>query len=99
MFRLAVEDSGIGISPENLKNLFVEFRQLDATNSKTHQGTGLGLALTKRIVEAHGGQIEVRSQAGIGSTFSAILPRQFHLSAEAAQPEVGLPSSSQQRRT
>ena len=74
-FRLDVEDTGIGISTENLERLFVEFQQLDASASKRHQGTGLGLALTKRIVEAQGGRIEVRSELGKGSTFSAILPR------------------------
>jgi PAS domain S-box-containing protein len=72
--RLDVEDTGIGISAENLQRLFIEFQQLDASASKRHQGTGLGLALTKRIVEAQGGRIEVQSEPGRGSTFSAILP-------------------------
>lgn len=74
-FRLEVEDSGIGISDEDLAKLFVEFQQLDASASKRYQGTGLGLALTKRIVEAHGGRIEVRSIVGSGSNFSAVLAR------------------------
>jgi PAS domain S-box-containing protein len=74
-FRLDVEDTGIGISAENMGRLFVEFQQLDASAAKRHQGTGLGLALTKRIVEAQGGRIEVQSKLGKGSTFSAILPR------------------------
>jgi signal transduction histidine kinase len=75
MFRIDVEDTGLGIAPENLRNLFVEFHQLDASAAKRYQGTGLGLALTKRIAEAHGGRVEVRSTLGAGSTFSAILPR------------------------
>src|SRR5205807_5719534 len=50
-FRLEVEDTGIGIEPENLGRLFVEFQQLDAGLTKQYQGTGLGLALTRRIVE------------------------------------------------
>jgi PAS domain S-box-containing protein len=75
MFRLEVEDTGIGISDSDLSKLFVQFEQLDAGAAKTQQGTGLGLALTKRIVEAHGGRVEVRSVLGSGSTFSAILPR------------------------
>jgi signal transduction histidine kinase len=75
MFRIDVEDTGLGIAPENLRNLFVEFHQLDASAAKRYQGTGLGLALTKRIAEAHGGRVEVRSTLGTGSTFSAILPR------------------------
>jgi len=74
-FRIEVSDTGIGISPENVAKLFIEFQQLDASAAKRYQGTGLGLALTKRIAEAHGGRVEVRSSPGVGSTFSAILPR------------------------
>jgi protein-histidine pros-kinase len=75
MFRIDVEDTGVGIASENLHHLFVEFHQLDASAAKRYQGTGLGLALTKRIAEAHGGRVAVRSVIGVGSTFSAILPR------------------------
>jgi PAS domain S-box-containing protein len=74
-YRLEVEDTGIGIEPGDLDRLFTEFRQLDAGASKQYQGTGLGLVLTKRIVEAQGGSVEVVSMAGHGSTFSAVLPR------------------------
>jgi signal transduction histidine kinase len=75
LFRIDVEDTGIGVTPENLSRLFVEFQQLDASTAKRYQGTGLGLALTKRIVEAQGGRVQVRSTPQHGSTFSAILPR------------------------
>jgi len=75
LFRIEVEDTGIGVTAENLGRLFVEFQQLDASTAKRYQGTGLGLALTKRIVEAQGGRVEVRSTPQRGSTFSAILPR------------------------
>jgi len=75
LFRIDVDDSGIGVAPESLGKLFVEFQQLDASAAKKYQGTGLGLALTKRIIEAQGGRVEVRSAANEGSTFSAILPR------------------------
>src|SRR5437764_4685376 len=74
-FRLEVEDSGIGIQPEDLGRLFVEFQQLDAGLTKQYQGTGLGLALSRRIVEAQGGKVGVHSTPGQGSTFFAILPR------------------------
>jgi signal transduction histidine kinase len=70
-----VEDSGIGIKPEDMEKLFVDFQQLDASMSKKYSGTGLGLGLTKRIVEAMRGRVEAKSEAGKGSLFSAILPR------------------------
>jgi PAS domain S-box-containing protein len=75
LFRIDVQDTGVGIPTEDVPKLFVEFQQLDTSAAKTHQGTGLGLALTKRIAEAHGGRVTVRSKPGEGSTFSAILPR------------------------
>ncbi len=88
LFRLAVADTGIGIAAEDQIKLFVEFQQLDAGAAKRYQGTGLGLALTKRIVEAHGGRVEVRSVAGQGSTFAAILPRQARAAGgSAATPQ------------
>ena len=74
-FRLEVEDTGIGIGSEDFARLFVEFQQLDAGMAKKHAGTGLGLALTKRIVEAQGGQVGASSVPGKGSLFSAVLPR------------------------
>jgi PAS domain S-box-containing protein len=76
-FQLEVEDRGEGIRAEDIEHLFTEFRQLDSSFSRRHEGTGLGLALTKRIVEAQGGKVGVRSQPGKGSTFWAMLPRSF----------------------
>ena len=76
-FRIDVEDTGIGVNPADLHRLFIEFQQLDAGTAKRYAGTGLGLALTKRIVEAQRGAVGVRSTPGSGSTFSAILPRVF----------------------
>ncbi len=70
-----VTDTGIGIKAEDMPRLFQEFVQLEATASKRHQGTGLGLALTKRLVELHGGRIWVESEGeGRGSTFTFVLP-------------------------
>jgi signal transduction histidine kinase len=75
LVRIAVEDTGIGIAAEQLSRLFVEFHQLDAGIAKQHQGTGLGLALTRRLAEAQGGWVSVESTAGVGSTFSVVIPR------------------------
>jgi CheY-like chemotaxis protein len=74
---LEVQDTGIGIAAKDFERLFVEFQQLDASSAKKYPGTGLGLALTKKIVEAHGGSVEVRSVLGEGSTFAALLPRRM----------------------
>jgi signal transduction histidine kinase len=93
LFRIDVIDTGIGVSPENLARLFVEFQQLDASTAKRYQGTGLGLALTKRIVEAQGGRVEVRSAPGQGSTFSAIIPR-VASTAPAGCPFHGRPEAA-----
>jgi signal transduction histidine kinase/CheY-like chemotaxis protein len=80
-FRLEVADTGIGIRPEDLGRLFAEFQQLDASTSKAHPGTGLGLALTKRIVEAQEGRVGVSSVVGQGSVFHAVLPRLARMAA------------------
>lgn len=74
-FYLEIEDRGDGIRADDLGKLFTEFHQLDASSRKRHQGTGLGLALTRRIVEAQGGKAGVRSEFGKGSVFWAVLPR------------------------
>lgn len=71
--RVEVEDDGIGVRPEDVPRLFREFQQIDATSA--HRGSGLGLALTKRIVEAMGGWVGVDTAPGRGSRFFAILPR------------------------
>jgi PAS domain S-box-containing protein len=74
-YRIEVEDTGIGIKSEDLSRLFGEFQQLDASSAKKYPGTGLGLALTKRIAEAQGGRVGVNSAPDKGSVFHAILPR------------------------
>jgi signal transduction histidine kinase len=92
-FRLEVEDEGIGIAPEDLKKLFMDFQQLDDGLCKQFVGTGLGLALTKRLVEAQGGSIGVTSIPGKGSTFFAVLPYAPVTSASPATSPV--PATSQ----
>jgi signal transduction histidine kinase len=74
-FRLEVEDTGPGIPPDDSARLFKEFEQLDSGTATKHQGTGLGLMLTKRLVEAQGGNVGLLSTVGRGSTFYAIYPR------------------------
>lgn len=74
-FRVEVEDTGIGIAEDDLDRLFTEFQQLDTGLTKRHAGTGLGLALTRRLVEAQGGTVGVTSEPGVGSSFHAVLPR------------------------
>jgi signal transduction histidine kinase len=72
---IAVSDTGIGIKTEDLPKLFKPFTQLDASLTRKHQGTGLGLALTKKLVELHGGIIQAESGgSGQGSTFTVTLP-------------------------
>ena len=72
--RVTVADTGPGIAPEDLDKVFEEFRQLDASLTKRFGGTGLGLALSRRFVELHGGQMWVESELGKGSQFSFTLP-------------------------
>jgi len=72
--RVQVTDTGIGIRPEDLPRLFAEFQQLDSSVARRYEGTGLGLALTKKIVEYQNGSIEVESEVGHGSTFRVLLP-------------------------
>lgn len=72
--QLEVKDTGIGIATEDLPRLFHEFEQVDSGFAKRQQGTGLGLALTKKIIQLQRGSISVESKPGRGSTFTVILP-------------------------
>ena len=72
--QLAVHDTGIGIAPEDQGRIFEEFQQAAHQTEKSREGTGLGLALSKRMVELHGGTISVDSAPGKGSTFTVELP-------------------------
>jgi signal transduction histidine kinase/chemotaxis methyl-accepting protein methylase len=71
---LAVQDTGIGIRPDDQARLFQEFERIEPERGPRQEGTGLGLALTKKLIELHGGTIEVDSEPGKGSTFSVRLP-------------------------
>ena len=71
---VSVTDTGIGIAKEDLEMVFEEFRQAGRDYTKKAEGTGLGLALTKRFVELHGGALTLVSEPGKGSTFTFTLP-------------------------
>jgi signal transduction histidine kinase len=73
--QVSVSDSGIGIPEDKLGRVFERFYQVDGSATRKFGGAGLGLAIVRRIVEAHGGRIWVESQVGRGSTFSFTLPK------------------------
>jgi len=87
---LSVVDRGIGISNDELRTLFAPFRRTGRAREKA-PGVGLGLSVARRIVEAHGGRIEVESRPGVGSTFRVRLPR-AHAAAQPARPGDVTPS-------
>ena len=70
----SVTDTGIGVAEKDIPIVFEEFRQLDASTSRQAEGTGLGMPISKRLVEMHGGRLWVESKVGVGSTFSFTLP-------------------------
>ncbi len=100
--RFAVRDTGIGISPDNIKKLFQPFVQIDSALNRQYQGTGLGLVLAKRIVELHGGRVSLTSELGAGSCFmidlpyqsSVIMPRQQNLEVELTPNDASPPRQS-----
>lgn len=87
---VAVEDTGIGISPEDQKIIFERFRQAEGSTTRRFEGTGLGLSIAREIIRLHGSDIEVRSELGRGSAFSFSLPKTPIAFPEA---KVGEPSS------
>jgi signal transduction histidine kinase len=74
---VSVSDTGVGIAPEDQEAIFEEFRQVGTADKKV-EGTGLGLALSRKFIELHGGRIWVESQVGAGSTFTFALPIRTH---------------------
>jgi len=76
--KISVSDTGVGIAPEDHEAIFEEFRQVGSNYAQKREGTGLGLSLTRKFVEMHGGKIWVESELGKGSTFTFTLPINPH---------------------
>ncbi len=85
--RFTVADTGVGIAPEDQERIFEEFQQLDVGPARRFEGTGLGLALTRRLTELHGGRIWLESAVGKGSRFHVELPVQTRDEQPLAEPQ------------
>lgn len=85
--RIAVSDSGIGIADADRNKLFIRFSQVDASDTRKYGGSGLGLVITKQIVELMGGNITVQSKEGLGSTFIVEVPLKLIKPAEVEEVE------------
>jgi signal transduction histidine kinase/CHASE3 domain sensor protein len=92
--RVAVTDTGIGIPEHAIGELFREFHQLDVGDGRKYPGTGIGLALSRRLAHALGGEIEVRSREREGSTFTLVLPRRFAPGIEPSSASLTPPPPS-----
>ena len=82
----AVSDTGIGMTPEQLSRLFMDFQQASPETAQKYGGTGLGLAITRRLCQLMGGDVKVTSEPGVGSTFTVTLPAETQLPAAATPP-------------
>ncbi|MBU1649632.1 MAG: CHASE domain-containing protein [Proteobacteria bacterium] len=96
-FKISVTDTGIGIRQEDIKKLFHAFAQLESPYTKNYEGTGLGLALSKKLVKLHGGKIWVESEAGKGSSFIFTIPARQSVQIEAAQESTEIGQAHQGR--
>ncbi len=96
---LIVRDTGTGIPNHEIPHLFEKFRRVENARRRTHEGSGIGLALVHELLNMHGGKISVQSQLGKGTAFTVSLPYGTgHLAADRIQPETGSETSSTARR-
>ena len=84
---ISVTDSGIGIKEEDIPKLFRPFTQLESVYTKEYEGTGLGLALNRQLVELHGGRVWVESRFGVGSKFSFTIPVSQAFASQTTIPQ------------
>ncbi len=88
---LVVRDTGVGIPDDQRDRVFERFRRIERASARTHEGTGIGLALVQELVKLHGGSVGVQSAVGVGSTFTVTIPRGTeHLPAESIHAEPSL---------
>ena len=98
VLRLSVQDTGRGIAPEFLPQMFERFRQADSSSSRRHGGLGLGLSLVRQLVELHGGQVSATSEEGVGSTFAVTFPARTELTADESASADAAPGALAGRR-
>ncbi len=77
MLKFSITDTGVGITPEDIKKLFIEFERVDTTKNRAIEGTGLGLAISKRLCEMMDGHIDVESEVGVGTTFTITVYQKY----------------------
>ena len=96
LLNIRVVDSGIGISPEDIKTLFDEFTQFSLERNRSTDGTGLGLAISNNLIKLMGGEIKVESTYGVGSVFTVLLPQEFEYVLQSDHSEYSFLETSEE---